>query len=74
MPYIMPNEFEMDMARRLNKQPSVIKYDGINLPKPDYKAKYLELLKRISKLQDEHITLLHENIKLLVDSQLKDKD
>ena len=41
---------------------------------PDYKAKYLELLKRISKLQDEHITLLHENIKLLVDSQLKDKD
>ena len=39
----------------------------------DYKAKYLELLKRISKLQDEHITLLHENIKLLVDSQLKDK-
>jgi len=74
MPYIMPNEFEMDMARRLNKQPSVIECDGINLPKPDYKAKYLELLKRISKLQDEHITLLHENIKLLVDSQLKDKD
>ena len=65
MTSITPKEFEAEMARRFNKQPSVIKYDGINLPKPDYKAKYLELLKRISKLQDEHITLLHENIKLL---------